>query len=155
MKALICAAALLASAAFPANAEVRFLGTTVTTTATNCAYTEPGDGRVSAFRPPAVAGNPNSGGLTMLTSQGGYTIEFPGPLAALNTFQSVSTVEQGAFGFDVYTTRIKFNVRTPATITATTKTIYLEGTIEEPFGEKFSPGLCVVTFRSSLVKLLD
>jgi hypothetical protein len=64
----------------------------------------------------------------------------------------VSTVEIGAFGFDVYATRIKFTARSPATVTAGTRSVFLRGIIEEPFGEKFSPGLCVVGFEASLVR---
>lgn len=152
MKQFVFATALVLSAALPASADVRFVGAFVTTSAVNCAYTTAGDQRISRYRPPAVAGNPTSGGLSMQFLGGGYTVEFPGAHPALNVFQNVPSVESGAFGFDVYNTRIRFTVRTPAVITAATRNVFLRGFIEEPFGEKFSPGLCVVGFEASFVR---
>jgi hypothetical protein len=96
MKHLVLATTIVLGAALPANAaEVRFVGALVTTSATNCAYTTAGDSRVSQYRPPGEAGNPSGGGLTMMSSGGGYAVQFPGPHPALNTFQTVSTVEVG------------------------------------------------------------
>jgi len=152
MKRLAFAAFLLAAAVLPAQADVRFIGALRTTSAVNCDYTTAGDERVSRYRPPAVAGNPTGGGLSMQFIGGGFTIEFPGAHPALNVFQNVTAVEQGAFGFDTYATRIKFTARSPATITAATRFVFLRGVMEEPFGEKFSPGLCTVGFEAALVR---
>jgi hypothetical protein len=152
MKHCLLAAALLFSASVPASADVRFLGGFNTTSATNCAYSTAGDQRISRYRPPGVAGNPTAGGLSMPFVGGGFNVEFPGPHPALNVFQNVSAVEQGAFGFDVYNTRIKFTFMSPSTITASTRFVSMRGVIEEPFGEKFSPGLCTVGFEASFVK---
>jgi hypothetical protein len=152
MKRLVCAAALLASAALPAHADVQFTGALVTTSAANCAYTLAGDSRIARYRPPGAAGNPATGGLTMFYLGGGYVVEFPGPHPATNVFQTVGSVEVGPFGFDTYNTRIRFSARTPATITAATRSVFLRGVILEPFGEEFAPGNCVVGFEASLVR---
>jgi hypothetical protein len=152
MKHLVFAAAILVGAALPAKADVRFIGGFVTTSVVNCAYTTVGEQRAARYRPPGEAGNPSGGGLITIDLGDSYTVEFPAPHPALNTFQNVSSVEAGAFGFDVYATKIKLTAKSPATITAGTRTVFLRGIIEEPFGEKFSPGLCTVGFEASFVR---
>jgi hypothetical protein len=150
MKQILFAAALLLSAAFPASADVRFIGAVNVTSVANCAFTGVGDKFASRYRPPAVAGNPTSGGLTMMSVGRGYAIEFPGAHPALNVNQTVSSVETGAFGFDVYNTVIRFSARTA--VTTATRFVTLRGFINEPLGEKFSPGACVVGFEAALVR---
>jgi hypothetical protein len=152
MKRIFIAAALLMGTVLPANAEVIFLGGFNVISAASCFFTKVGEKRVVRYRPPAQAGNPVSGGFALLYPGGSYTIEFAGAHPALNTFQAVSSVESGSFGFEVYPTRIKFTARTPATVLAGTRSIFMRGVIEEPFGEKFAPGACVVGFEAALVR---
>lgn len=157
MQRIVFAAALLLGAAPAANADAIFKGRLVTTEVTDCAYTRRGDTRASEFRPPAVAGNPGGGGLTMMNVDGGYAVQFSQAIA-VNTDIEVNSVEVGGFGFAVYKTKMRFTKVDPtpgAAITEKTDSVYLEGTISEPFGEKFSPGKCVVEFRAALVRRID
>lgn len=155
MRPLSCALLALGLGALPAQAEeVRFQGTIVTTAVEKCEFTTVGTLAVARFRPPGIAAN-GSSGLSMTFDGSAYAIAFGNALPRLNQFTKVESVITGDYGFATYSNRIKITKLEPREIDRATKSVYLEAVVEEPFGENFSPGKCVVAIRAALVRLPD
>jgi hypothetical protein len=150
-----CLAGLLATTA-PADARVVFLGTLVSTAASNCAENGPGAVFRSRYHLSNLGDNPNFTGLSVFDNYGteNYTRSggrFPG------AFVTVDAVSIGNTA-GTYQTRLRLISSDPsgADLTPTTNAITITGQIESPSED---PGVggqtCVVTFRASYVRRLE
>ena len=144
----VIAVAALSSLAAPASAEILFRGIMeVTAVNTNCTDgPSVGDSDNARFHPAAAPGNFNFSAFNLIYGFGATSWKL-NTGSFTTTFQQVSN---NSIGWSDYTPdRPSFflvSKQAPATITAITPTVILEGKIKNPWGN-IGQETCVATFR--------
>ncbi len=148
MKRLALAAALCAALPGVVQAEAIWVGESFVT-GSNCSTIGIGDNYRSVYRPAGGAlGNSADSFLSFLSGRAGLTVERTGgqfaPAAAVLLFGSGSRANDFANEAGTVTAW----TRSPATVTATTRSIYIETTIANFFGAS----ACTISLRMNLVR---
>lgn len=151
-KSVIASIVTLLAMAIPAQADVFFKGVYIVTEASNCPNGPFVDNRDNAiFHPKAITGNENYSSLNIISTFGADGRTLPGQ-SFTSTFKG--TVSQGIGWSDFIPeadTFIRITSQIPATLSATSQSVILQGQIQNPWGELGQEN-CIVTFNYSGVR---
>lgn len=133
-----------------AQAEILFRGHAVVTAVTpQCTDFDVGNQNQSRYHPPTVGGNDDFTGITFLSSHSGHGYTIDGALTA-----GFKNAEAGGLGWSNYDwtgSQAKQIARTPATITAATRFVFLKAQLRAPRDDD-GGALCIITFEAAYTR---